>query len=112
VKKIRDESGAWIPVTYKSKRYAQWKERMKVAENLAGDAADDDDDKEEEDNDDDKNQKRRHALGMFSTQPFKYQISTAAGALHILNTRCRTVCSYLDENVIHMTALSHLFVED
>jgi DBP10CT (NUC160) domain. len=65
VKKIRDESGAWIPVTYKSKRYAQWKERMKVAENLSGD----DDD---EDDDDDKNQKRRHIHGMFSTQPFKY----------------------------------------
>jgi hypothetical protein len=67
VKKIRDESGAWIPVTYKSKRYAQWKERMKVADNLAGDADDDEDD--DEDNADDKNQKRRHVLGMFSTQP-------------------------------------------
>jgi len=99
VKKIRDESGAWIPVTYKSKRYAQWKERMKVAENLAGDSDDDDDD--DEDNDD-KNQKRRHVLGMFSTQPFKYQISAAAGALCILNARCRTVCSYLDENVTHL----------
>jgi hypothetical protein len=70
---------------------------MKVAENPAGDADDDDD--EEEDNDDDKNQKRRHVLGMFSTQPFKYQISAAAGAPCILNTHCRTVCSYLDENV-------------
>jgi hypothetical protein len=75
VKKIRDESGAWIPVTYKSKRYDQWKERMKVAENLAGDAADDDDDDED---DDDKNQKKRHVLGMFSIQPFKYQISAVA----------------------------------
>ena len=101
MKKIRDESGAWIPVTYKSKRYAQWKERMKVGENLAGDADDDDDD-DDEDNDDDKNQKRRHVLGMFSTHPFKYQISAAAGALCILNTCCRTVCSYLGENVIHL----------
>lgn len=98
MKKIRDESGAWIPVTYKSKRYAQWKERMKVAENLAGDGNDDDDD-DDEDNDDDKNQKGRHVLGMFSTQPFKYWISAVAGTS---NTCCRTVCSYLDENVIHL----------
>jgi len=102
VKKIRDESGAWIPVTYKTKRYAQWKERMKVAENLAGDADDDDDEDNDDGADDDKIQKRRHVLGMFSTQPFKYQISTAAGALCFLNTRCRAVCSYLDENVIHV----------
>lgn len=28
--KIRTESGAWIPATYKSNRYAQWKERNKT----------------------------------------------------------------------------------
>jgi hypothetical protein len=81
VKKIRDESGAWIPVTYKSKRYDQWKERMKVADNLAGDADDSGDDNNEENNDDDKNQMRRHVHGMFSTQLVKYQVPAAAGAL-------------------------------
>lgn len=33
VGKIRTESGVWIPATYKSNRYAQWKERTKVGEN-------------------------------------------------------------------------------
>jgi hypothetical protein len=56
VKKIRDESGAWIPATYKSKRYAQWKERMKVEENLAADGDDDDDNED---------QKRSQFQGMF-----------------------------------------------
>ncbi|KAJ9574711.1 hypothetical protein L9F63_008124, partial [Diploptera punctata] len=46
VKKIRDEAGNWIPATYKSKRYAKWKERSKAEEN----ASDDDDD--DEDNND------------------------------------------------------------
>lgn len=30
--KIKTESGVWIPATYKGNRYAQWKERTKVAE--------------------------------------------------------------------------------
>lgn len=30
--KIKTESGVWIPATYKSTRYAQWKERTKVTE--------------------------------------------------------------------------------
>ncbi|KAG5887596.1 hypothetical protein JTB14_025755 [Gonioctena quinquepunctata] len=30
--KIKTESGAWIPATYKSDRYAQWKEKTKIAE--------------------------------------------------------------------------------
>ncbi|XP_018562547.1 ATP-dependent RNA helicase DDX54 [Anoplophora glabripennis] len=30
VGKIRTESGAWIPATYKSNRYAQWKEKTKI----------------------------------------------------------------------------------
>lgn len=31
--KIKTESGVWIPATYKSNRYAEWKERTKVDEN-------------------------------------------------------------------------------
>ncbi|KAF2883077.1 hypothetical protein ILUMI_23090 [Ignelater luminosus] len=31
--KIKTESGAWIPATYKSNRYAEWKERTKITEN-------------------------------------------------------------------------------
>ncbi|XP_045465742.1 ATP-dependent RNA helicase DDX54 [Harmonia axyridis] len=31
--KIRTESGAWIPKTYKSDRYSQWKEKTKADEN-------------------------------------------------------------------------------
>jgi hypothetical protein len=50
VKKIRDESGAWIPATYKTKRYAQWKERMKIEENLAADGDDDDDHEDQKGN--------------------------------------------------------------
>jgi hypothetical protein len=105
VKKIRDESGAWIPATYKSKRYAQWKERTKVAENLTGNADDDDDD-EDDDNDDDDNkiQKRSQLHGMltFSIQPLKYQVSAVAGALCSLNTCCGTVFSFLEIKVIHL----------
>ncbi|XP_067005335.2 ATP-dependent RNA helicase DDX54 [Anabrus simplex] len=37
VGKIRTESGAWIPATYKSNRYAQWKEKTKVDENESED---------------------------------------------------------------------------
>lgn len=36
--KIKTESGAWIPATYKSNRYAQWKERTKVDQNDDGDS--------------------------------------------------------------------------
>lgn len=32
-KKIRTESGAWIPATYKTNRYNMWKEKSKVDEN-------------------------------------------------------------------------------
>ncbi|XP_066581987.1 ATP-dependent RNA helicase DDX54 isoform X2 [Prorops nasuta] len=39
--KIRTESGVWIPATYKSNRYAQWKEKSKI------DAVNDDDSDEE-----------------------------------------------------------------
>ncbi|EGI65222.1 ATP-dependent RNA helicase DDX54 [Acromyrmex echinatior] len=37
-KKIRTESGAWIPATYKTNRYNVWKEKSKIDEN---DSADD-----------------------------------------------------------------------
>ncbi|XP_001600622.1 ATP-dependent RNA helicase DDX54 [Nasonia vitripennis] len=40
--KIRTESGVWIPATYKTKRYSQWKEKNKV------DASRQDDDDDEE----------------------------------------------------------------
>lgn len=32
-KKIRTESGVWIPATYKTNRYNMWKEKSKVDEN-------------------------------------------------------------------------------
>ncbi|XP_078050326.1 ATP-dependent RNA helicase DDX54 [Augochlora pura] len=41
IKKIRTESGVWIPATYKSNRYSAWKEKTKA------DAANDDDSEEE-----------------------------------------------------------------
>ena len=31
-KKIKTESGVWIPASYKSNRYAKWKERSKLAQ--------------------------------------------------------------------------------
>lgn len=31
--KIKTESGVWIPATYKSNRYAQWKEKSKIGDN-------------------------------------------------------------------------------
>ena len=33
-KKIKTESGAWIPASYKSDRYNKWKERSKLAQKL------------------------------------------------------------------------------
>lgn len=33
MKKIRTESGVWIPATYKTNRYNMWKEKSKVDEN-------------------------------------------------------------------------------
>jgi len=41
-KKIRTESGVWIPATYKTNRYNMWKEKSKIDEN------DSEDDNEEE----------------------------------------------------------------
>lgn len=39
--KIRTESGAWIPASYKTNRYSMWKEKSKI------DATNDDDSEEE-----------------------------------------------------------------
>lgn len=41
-KKIRTESGVWIPATYKTNRYNEWKQKSKIDEN------DSEDDSEEE----------------------------------------------------------------
>ena len=41
--KIKTESGVWIPKTYKSNRYAQWRENSKI-------------DQQEEDNDSDEDE--------------------------------------------------------
>jgi len=30
-KKIRTESGVWIPATYKTNRYSMWKEKSKIS---------------------------------------------------------------------------------
>ncbi|PSN39512.1 ATP-dependent RNA helicase DDX54 [Blattella germanica] len=62
VKKIRDESGVWIPATYKSKRYAQWKDRAKIEEN----ASDDDDDEKDADA---KTQQNKNRLQGLKTYP-------------------------------------------
>nr|CAI5860206.1 unnamed protein product [Callosobruchus analis] len=35
--KIKTESGAWIPATYKSNRYAEWKEKTKIDQEQADD---------------------------------------------------------------------------
>ena len=39
-KKIKTESGVWIPASYKSNRYAKWKERSKLAQMQACNAHD------------------------------------------------------------------------
>lgn len=38
--KIKTESGVWIPATYKSNRYTQWKERNKADHNEDSDGSD------------------------------------------------------------------------
>lgn len=43
--KIRTESGVWIPASYKTQRYSQWKQKNKI-ENAYG--ADDNDDSDNE----------------------------------------------------------------
>ncbi len=42
-KRIKTESGVWIPASYKSDRYAMWKERTKTAQAQEADEDDDDD---------------------------------------------------------------------
>ena len=39
-KKIKTESGVWIPASYKSDRYAKWKQRSKLAQMQELEAAD------------------------------------------------------------------------
>ncbi|XP_075159808.1 ATP-dependent RNA helicase DDX54 [Haematobia irritans] len=41
--KIRTESGAWIPASFKTGRYSDWKEKSKIEEQLAKEAGSDDD---------------------------------------------------------------------
>lgn len=48
--KIKTESGVWIPASYKSKRYAEWKEKTKI---------------EQEENDDDNEDGAHAPKGMF-----------------------------------------------
>ena len=43
-KKIKTESGVWIPASYKSDRYAKWRERSKLAQ--MQEAAEDEEDAE------------------------------------------------------------------
>merc|ERR1719361_253612 len=47
-KKIKTESGAYISATYKTNRYAKWKERSKMSQQTD---ANDDDDENENNND-------------------------------------------------------------
>lgn len=41
VGKIRTESGAWIPATYKTNRYEQWKDKSKIGDDDSGDEVED-----------------------------------------------------------------------
>lgn len=41
VKKIKSESGQWIPMTYKSDRYEKWQEKTKLKNSLSEDHDDD-----------------------------------------------------------------------
>ncbi|XP_017783723.1 PREDICTED: ATP-dependent RNA helicase DDX54 [Nicrophorus vespilloides] len=43
-RKIKTEHGAWIPASFKSNRYADWKERNKIEQTANSDDNDDDDD--------------------------------------------------------------------
>lgn len=44
VKKIKSESGNWIPITYKSDRYEKWQEKSKL-KNSVSDEKDEDEEK-------------------------------------------------------------------
>lgn len=44
--KIRTEHGVWIAASYKTDRYAKWRERSKTDENLGNDVESDDDDQD------------------------------------------------------------------
>ena len=65
-KKIKTESGVWIPASYKSDRYSKWRERSKLQQQLEA---------EQEENDDEqnkipKNRKRKQTYnGLPSGHP-------------------------------------------
>ena len=63
-KKIKTESGVWIPASYKSDRYSKWRERSKLEQQLEA---------EQEENDDEKknmNRKRKQTYnGLPSGHP-------------------------------------------
>ena len=42
-KKIKTESGVWIPASYKSDRYAKWRERSKLEQQLEAEQEGNDD---------------------------------------------------------------------
>ena len=54
-KKIKTESGVWIPASYKSDRYAKWRERSKLEQQLEAEQ----DENEDDNNATSKNSKKR-----------------------------------------------------
>merc|ERR1712001_667082 len=64
-KKIKTESGVWIPASYKSDRYAKWRERSKLEQQLEAEQ-----EKEEDNNSNKKwNNKRKTYNGLPSGHP-------------------------------------------
>merc|ERR1739840_27819 len=65
-KKIKTESGVWIPASYKSDRYAKWRERSKLNQMQEAEEAND-----QEDNNGDfkNNSKKRQYNGLPSGHP-------------------------------------------
>jgi len=45
VKKIKSESGHWIPITYKSDRYEKWQEKSKLKNSVLTEEHDEDEEK-------------------------------------------------------------------
>lgn len=45
VKKIKSESGNWIPITYKSNRYEKWQEKSKMKNNVSSENNEDEEKK-------------------------------------------------------------------
>ena len=64
-KKIKTESGVWIPASYKSDRYAKWRERSKLEQQMEAEQ-----DNEEDNNSNKKwNNKRKTYNGLPSGHP-------------------------------------------